>query len=497
MQEKEVLSMASRVFFLFLDLVARTTKQSAAGRTYTWSVPDFRSKGLFQGLVLPRATVRRVGSVLLFAAWAAYAAGQSSPLATSDGFTSEVQQANDDLASGRYQSALERLDRMNTSHPGNAEVLYDLGLADEALNPNASADPKAEANYRAAIAADPKLPLPHVALGLLLARSARDTEAREQFQIVITQGLDAAPALKARALRALARLDLNGHRAAEASGELAAALQLSAETPDDTLLAAEIAEAVPDTAAAEESYRRYLAARPVDPYATSSLAHLLLNDKHGDEAESLLQSALAAHPGDPVLTTQLAQILLASSDPVSVAKAAPLVAQLHAAKPGDASLTLLLGHIYLQQGETDKAEEVFSAAIASAGANADPRVLTAESDLLMRANRPAAAEKLLQQAVSRPAGFDSRQQFAEAALRLAFAAQETDDPRGTLHALELRATVLPPSLATLFLEATARDALHQSSQAVDLYKRFLAEAHGTLPQQETKAKERLAVLQRR
>jgi hypothetical protein len=65
----------------------------------------------------------------------------------------------------------------------------------------------------------------------------------------------------------------------------------------------------------------------------------------------------------------------------------------------------------------------------------------------------------------------------------------------TLQALTLRATVLPPSPSTLFLAATANDSLHQTHEAVDLYKKFLAEAKGTLPDQELQARQRLAALE--
>jgi len=64
-----------------------------------------------------------------------------------------------------------------------------------------------------------------------------------------------------------------------------------------------------------------------------------------------------------------------------------------------------------------------------------------------------------------------------------------------LQALALRATVQPPSPSSLYLEATANDALHQSTQAVEFYKQFLAAAAGKFPDQESQARQRLAVLQ--
>jgi hypothetical protein len=64
-----------------------------------------------------------------------------------------------------------------------------------------------------------------------------------------------------------------------------------------------------------------------------------------------------------------------------------------------------------------------------------------------------------------------------------------------LRALDLRATVLAPTPATLFLAATANDKLHQVKQASDLYKQFLAAAKGQFPDEEWEAKHRLIALE--
>ena len=133
---------------------------------------------------------------------------------------------------------------LNTQTPNNPQGLYDLGLTLEALapeTPNPTApDPKAptaEFYYRHSITANPLFAAPHVALGLLLARSARPVEARSEL-LTATQLPDAAPALKARALRALAKLALiRNHQQASnstaASAELLAALNLTPEAPED------------------------------------------------------------------------------------------------------------------------------------------------------------------------------------------------------------------------------------------------------------------------
>jgi Tfp pilus assembly protein PilF len=428
-----------------------------------------------------------------------------------------IQQANDALAAGDLPTALKLLTTLNTRTPHNAEVLYDLGFTAEALEaapagaqpaptaataataPATATQPAAESYYRQSIAADPAFAASHVALGLLLARASHPAEARAEL-LAATNLPEAAPALKARAFRALARLDLNppDPKAANptaAADELIQALKLTPEQPQDILLSAQIAEASADIPSAEQAYRRFLAIDPADPVATAALAHILLAEHHPAAAEALLLPALDQHPGDPAFTAELAQAYLASGDAAKIARATPLLEGLHATHLGDSAITRLLARVYLETGHPDQAETLYASMIAAEGAHPDPTLLDDRAEALLRLHRPAAAEALLKQAVADPSAFPTPAALADAATHLAFAAAEIDDPRITLQALNLRARVQPPSPSTLFLEATANDTLHQSSKAVELYKQFLAAAAGNLPDQESQARQRLDALQ--
>jgi Flp pilus assembly protein TadD len=421
-----------------------------------------------------------------------------------------IQQANDALAASDFAAALKILTGLNTQTPNNPQVLYDLGLTLEALAPAAleptslaanneqratNNEPTAESCYRQSIAANPLFPPPHVALGLLLARTARPAEARGEL-LTATQLPDIAPALKARAFRALARLDLQSTppNPTAASADLLAALNLTPEAPEDILLSAAIAEFAADLPAAEGSYRRYLALVPQDPQAVAALAHVLLAQRRPADAEALLTHALAAHPADPALTALLARADLASGDPAKVALAAPLLEKLHAANPQDANITRLLARVYLDTDAPDRADPLYAALIAAQSAHPDPTLLVDRAEALLRLHRPGAAETLLKQATANPAAFPTPADFADAATHLAFAAAEIDDPRTTLQALVLRATVLPPSPPTLFLQASANDALHQIAKAIDLYRQFLAAAGTDYPDQAAQARQRLVAL---
>jgi Tfp pilus assembly protein PilF len=444
----------------------------------------------------------------------------SHPSTQSAPQTPLIQQANDALSSGDYAGALKLLTTLNAQLPNNPQVLYNLGLALDALNDtsssNTSTPPTAtslsssssngtpppttsEAAYRAAVAADPAFPPPHVALGLLLARNGNSAEARTQFTAALAIA-NIAPALKARALRALARIDLAGDpthslapNPAAASADLLAALQLAPEQPEDILLSAQIAEATPDLPAAEATYRRYLALDPSNSTATAALAHTLLAQHKPADAEAILSQAHAANPANPAFTAQLAQAWLDSGDPAKAARAVPLLESLHTANPASPAITRLLARVYVATGKPDQAGPLYASLVANPLV-ADPTLITDYADLLIRQHRPAEAEKLLKQALAKPQSYPTPADLADAALHLAFAAQDIDDPRTTLQALALSATVQPPSPPALFLEATADEALHQSSQAVEAYKKFLAASAGKYPEQESQARQRLAVL---
>jgi len=423
--------------------------------------------------------------------------------------TALVQQANDALAAGEFSAALKILTNLNAQTPRDPQVLYDLGLTLEALqdaplttdNGQRRTDnvPTPESCYRQSIAADPNFPAPHVALGLLLARTNRAAEAHTQLTTATTlPGI--VPALNARALRALARLDQQSTppNLTAASDELLSAIRLTSELPEDVLLSAEIAQASADLPAAERAYRRYLAlpeaADSGAPQAIAALAHVLLAEHHPAEAESLLTPALAQSPGNPSFTAQLAEAWLDSGDAAKIAKAITLVESLHAKIPANPNITRLLARLYLESGHPDQADPLYASLLA-AQPSPDPTLLDDRAEVLIRLHRPAEAEKLLKQAVANPAAFPTPAALGDAATHLAFAALEIDDPRMTLQALSLRATVQPPSPSSMFLEATANDVLHRNTQAVDLYKKFLAAAGGEYPDQESQARQRLAALE--
>jgi tetratricopeptide (TPR) repeat protein len=91
--------------------------------------------------------------------------------------------------------------------------------------------------------------------------------------------------------------------------------------------------------------------------------------------------------------------------------------------------------------------------------------------------------------------FHNDKSWALAESHLALAASKNKDPKTALAALAARATVLPNSASSLFLQAISYDALRQSKDAIAAYKAFLAIAAGKFPDEEFEARHRLVALE--
>jgi tetratricopeptide (TPR) repeat protein len=382
-------------------------------------------------------------------------------------------------------AALKLLTTLAAKYPTDAHLLYDLGFTQEALDQTSNA---ADSYHRASVA-DPKYFEPHLSLGLLLARTGQQAQARTELLAATALTPSTDPALKARAFRALARLDQTSNPA-DASNELLAAMKISPETPDDILLSGELAEDSNDLPGAEAAYRRLLAADPQNTSATAALVHLLQREKKSDQAEALLTAALAKSPDDTTLNAQLASLYNDQNQPE---KAIPLVEKLHTANPSNAALTRLLAHLYSSDNQFEKAAPLY-ASLTTLYPD-DPTIVTDHADALIHLRQFAEAESILKRTISRPTAFPTKDDLGLAASHLAFAASANNDPTTSLQALEIRDKVLPQSPSSLFLAATAHDKLHQVKQARDLYKQFLSVANGKFPDEEWQARHRLITLE--
>ena len=293
----------------------------------------------------------------------------------------------------------------------------------------------------------------------------------------------ADPALKARAWRALARIDRDTNPGA-ASNDLLEALKLTPETPADTLLAAELAEKSGQLEAAAAAYRRVLDKDPNSAAASAGLAHLLIERKDYAGAETLLRAALAKNPDDPTLTAQLATVL-ADQDK---AEALPLLQKLHAAHPTDPAVTRMLAAVLADAGDFAGSDQLFLQLLAASPE--DPELLVSHAQNFVHEGQLDQAYAIFGKVTQiDPANVDGWS-------GLAFTASRLGHPDVTVHALAMRSRYLPENASTLFLWATAYDSLHQKTQAAAYYHRFLDASSGRLPNQEWQARQRLQILEK-
>jgi len=391
-----------------------------------------------------------------------------------------VQDAEAAIAKSDWRGAAAKLDSWLATHPADARALFDAGYVADAENRLDDA----AGLYRRAVDADPKSFEAHLSLGLLLARQNNLDAARPELAIATT--LDpgqAGPALKARAWRALARIDRDSDPA-DASNDLLEALKLTPETSDDTLLAANLADQAGQYEAAETAYRRILATDPKSAAANAGLAHLLIARKQYPEAETFLRAALKDSPDDPALTAQLATVLADQNK----AEALPILQKLHDAHPENAAITRMLAQVLADAGDIAGSDRLYTGLLAASPEDAD--LLVGHGQNLVRLLKYAEAYAAFNKATE----LDSAD--ADGWSGLAFTASQTNRPAVTLHALTMRAKYLPETPSTYFLWATAYDALHDKKSAATYFHYFLKAAAGKFPEQEAHARQRLLLLEK-
>lgn len=390
----------------------------------------------------------------------------------------EVLNAEAAIAKSDWKNAEAKLATWLAAHPTDARALFDAGYvadSEDRLD-------DAAGFYRRATSANGKSFEAHLSLGLLLARQGKLDEARPELSLATT--LDpgqAGPELKARAWRALARIDRSSNPS-EASKDLIEAIKLSSETVDDTLLAASLADQTGQYETAEAAYRRVLVKEPKSAAAIAGLAHLMIARKQYPEAEALLRVALKDSPDDVTLNAQLAAVLAAEDK----AEALPLLEKLHSGHPELAAVTRMLAQVRADAGDYEGSENLFNGLLAADPNDAESLVAHGQNliHLMKYADAYAAFDKATQIDPADGDGWSG----------LAFAASQTNRPAVVLHALTERSKYQPESPSTYYLWASAYDSLHDKKSATTYYHHFLDTASGKYPTEEAHARQRLQLL---
>lgn len=412
--------------------------------------------------------------------------GIEPPATTAQTLSDDVATAEGAISTGNWKAAEAKLDPYLLTHPHDARALFDAGYVADAENRLDDA----AGLYRRAIAANPNSFEAHLSLGLLLARQGKPTEARPELVTATTLDPgEAGPTLKARAWRALAEIDRPAPGrpgdVSAATNDLLEALKLSPETPDDTLLAANLAEEAGQDDAAEAAYRRLLAKDPTSVPANAGLAHLMIHKKQYPQAEAFLRAALAKAPDDLTLTAQLATVLAAENK----GEAVPLLQKLHAAHPDDVAVTGMLAEVLAEAGDIPDSDDLYLKLLQSSPN--DAHLLVSHGQNLVRMGKYPEALAVFDKATQIDAA------NSDGWSGLAFAASKTNQPSVTLHALTMRSKLLPENASTYFLWATSYDTLHQRAQAAAYYHKFLEAAAGKYPNQEWQARQRLQVIEKK
>lgn len=409
---------------------------------------------------------------------------QSLPPGTSSANSSRSAPANpltgieSSIGNKQYAKAAALLDAYIAAHPTDARALFDRGYCADAQGNTA----QAKLFYGKAITADPKQFESHFALGLILANEG-DPGARKELEAAATlQPNPPNPTAKAQALRALARL-VRKTDPAEAKQALIHALSISPETPDDTLLAAEIADSAGDPSIAELAYRKALTEDPQSTQAMAGLIHVYMKEKKYSAAEPLLKSALARDPDSPSLNAQYAALLGSEG---RAADAVSVLEKLHQLEPKDNNITGMLADAYAESGQTEKADAVYAVLLASHPNN--PELESDRGQMLIREGKYAEALIFFQKAAI------LRRDDPDIWSGIAFAASKTGNPQLVIDALTMRSKYAADSAATYFLWATASDTLHRKEQAVHFYRLFLESASGKFPVEEQEARRRVTQL---
>ncbi len=389
-----------------------------------------------------------------------------------------VREAEAALDKQDYATAEARLTAATQAAPADYQAWFYLGHVYAQTNrPDESI-----AAYRKAVAAKPDLFEANLNLGIALARK-RDPEAEKYLRAATQLKPAAQPEQgKARAWMALAQ-SVESTRPDEAIAAYGEAAKLQPKDAQPHIAAGALLEKQENFAAAAAEFQQALAVDPKSSEALAGLVNVYSQQKDFAGAEAMLRRYLQADPNNAVARAQLGRLLAAQKKyPEATVE---LEAGL-ASRPEDALVARELAAVYTASGKWEKAAPLYEKLIAQQPRDAELRRVFGNA--LMHQRRYAEAQQQLIAAVN------TDPHLADAYGDLAVAAAENKDYPTSLRALDLRATLLPDTPATLYLRATDFDNLRLFKDASKYYKAFLEASAGQFPELEWKARHRLIAI---
>lgn len=224
-------------------------------------------------------------------------------------------------ARGDLEKALEFYEQALRVKPEFPEAEFQRGNALATLNKLA----EAEAAFKRAIIQKKNWSLPHSALGALLMRSQRDSDAEQSFRSALK--IDASDGI---ALRMLSEIRLRAGDKKEAL-DLAKRATAIPDAPASAWVVLAVAEkANGDTVAAKATLDRILGDEPANVAALLERADLLTDEKNFDAAITDLRAAAKGKPNEKTIMSRLAYVLQQAGrneEAAAVAKSAGLEVQ--------------------------------------------------------------------------------------------------------------------------------------------------------------------------
>ncbi len=150
---------------------------------------------------------------------------------------------------------------------------------------------------------------------------------------------------------------------------------------------------------ADDSYLAAIELAPEDPYLRVEYSRFLLRQRRARRAASEVSKARDLSPGNPDVLRAYAetQMKLVSQDQDALDRTRDALEELRRIDPDDIESMVTLGQIYLSEGETEKAVEVFREVLSKhSGNRVVYRLLV---DALMRSGRVDEAEQVLVEAL--------------------------------------------------------------------------------------------------
>jgi len=391
-----------------------------------------------------------------------------------------LQQADAALQKDDYAAASTALAAYLTQKPEDYRAKFNLALAYSMTGRQG----EAIRLYQEILLQQADLIPARVNLGILLLQQGNTAEALEQFERVVAQQPDhwVAQVNRAGALLAL-------ERNAEAAQAYQRALELK---PDHapTQLAYGNLLASSDPAAAEPHLRRALELDPSLEDAKLALAGVLEDRASSGadtlpEAVTIYQQLLAAHPGQTSLRIRLGEIYLHQK------RYPDAIRELETVRGGgskDESVNRALLEAYLQAKENDKALALLPELLAQNPGDVDLPMLN--GSLLMEKRQYPDAAASFRRAI------ELAPQSPQGHTNLASALYLMKDYEGTVAALAKVAALGQDTAGSYFLRAISLDKLGMKAPAYDNYQMFLESDEKKNPDQEFQARQRSVVLGR-